>query len=157
MRVTINNEDFTSIGVSDYLESMIDQIKTEIMKHPGAHPKFRLYEEEIVFLRAAVIMLRAIPDKIEAPTVASDKIEVSTVFGTLFAQKSADPNYPGIYLCLKKEGQGGEHERQLALSEATPDHPQDGNTALRLLVWGSEDIEDYTNAFTFYSAAQKSD
>ena len=42
------------------------------------------------------------------------------------------------------------YNKQLALIECTPNSPTDGCRSLRLLVWGNDDIDDYTDKFTFY-------
>lgn len=75
-------------------------------------------------------------------------IAIDTVFGRLSAEASADPNYPGITICIEQEEDGVKYDKQLALVECTPDHPVDGGHALRLLVWNS-DHDDYTDDFTF--------
>jgi hypothetical protein len=78
------------------------------------------------------------------------KIEINTPFGILFAELSGDSDYPGIYICIKQENEtDGEYERQLALVECTPNMPNNENHTLRLLAWGKDDIEDYTEFVTF--------
>ena len=59
-RITINNEDFTPAGVSDYLESIMEEMDDEIAQADGNHPGLALYEERKAFFRAAVQMLRGI-------------------------------------------------------------------------------------------------
>lgn len=60
VRVTINNEEFTSIGVSDYLESVIEQMEDEAAQDEGNRSKIALREERKLFFRAAAKMLREI-------------------------------------------------------------------------------------------------
>lgn len=60
VRVTIDNEDFTSIGVSDYLESMIEQMEDEAAQDEGNRARIALREERKLFFRAAAKMLRGI-------------------------------------------------------------------------------------------------
>ena len=62
-----------------------------------------------------------------------ERIERETVFGTLFAELSGDPDYPGIYVGLFDNEDG--IEKTMTLAEATPNHPSDNTHALRLLVW----------------------
>ena len=75
----------------------------------------------------------------------SEKIEVQTVFGTLIAEQSGNPDYPGIHVCIRTE----DGERQLALVESTPNMPNEGAHSLRILVWNS-DHDDYTDDFTLF-------
>ena len=77
------------------------------------------------------------------------RIEVNTVFGTVSAEASGDPMYPGINICIDSVDEAGQkYERQLALVEATPKMPADDAYSLRLLVWNG-DHDDYTDDFTF--------
>ena len=82
------------------------------------------------------------------------RIEVKTVFGTLYAEKSGDPSYPGIYLGLEHENGGEPADKVLALAECTPDLPVKGGNTIRLLVWGNNTVldnnqDDYTDSFVF--------
>ena len=77
------------------------------------------------------------------------RIEVETIFGTLSAEISGDPFYPGITVCVEeRNGNDEKREKQLARVEATPDSPKDGVHSLRLLVYNS-DNDDFTDDFTF--------
>lgn len=75
-----------------------------------------------------------------------DRIGVSTVFGEIVAEKSTDPECPGIYLSLIEEGSGIDYT--LALVEATPEVHNKNSHALRLLAWGDMG-EEYTDVFFF--------
>ncbi len=79
------------------------------------------------------------------------RIDVDTAFGKLFAEVSGNPDYPGIVICVERDGEDGRYDHQLALAECTPDHPNNGDHALRLMIWGNDDIDDYTTAHTFYT------
>lgn len=79
----------------------------------------------------------------------SKRIEVNTILGKLSAEVSGDPNYPGIVICVEKQGEDGKYDKQLALAECTPDHPSEGRHALRLLVFGNDDMDDYTEEHIF--------
>ena len=68
------------------------------------------------------------------------RIEVRTVFGTLFAEIGSDPDsYPGICICtLENDENGNEYERQIVIVEATPSNAEstpDCAHTLRALVW----------------------
>lgn len=82
-----------------------------------------------------------------------DRIEVQTVFGKLSAEVSGDPQYPGIVICIEQNDEDGKYDKQLALAECTPDMPVDGGHSLRLLVWNNDDMDDYTDDFTFIEEA----
>ena len=81
-----------------------------------------------------------------------DRIEVSTVFGTLYAEKRGDPTYPGIYIGLDGGYRRDIPDTALALAECVPDTPVKGGHSLRLLVWNSDD-ENFTDDFTFFKEA----
>jgi hypothetical protein len=82
----------------------------------------------------------------------TNRIEINTPFGVLFAELSGNSDYPGIYICIEQENDvDGKYERQLALVECTPDMPNIGDKSMRLLAWGESDNDDYTNAITFDS------
>lgn len=71
---------------------------------------------------------------------AAEKLEVKTAFGTIVAEKSLDPDNPGIFLTLKTE----DDEVTLALAEAT------NQSVLRVLVWSNPknlSEEDYADSF----------
>ena len=74
----------------------------------------------------------------------SQRIEVQTPFGTLFAEVSGDPEYPGIYICLDNNG---EEERQLALAECVKDTINEDHHTLRVLIW-EHDNDDYSHEAT---------
>lgn len=76
------------------------------------------------------------------------KIEVETVFGTLIAELSEDPTYPGIYISLITP----EGEQQIALIESTPDTPSKGAYSLRLLNWppDAEPYDDYSTSLILF-------
>ena len=81
-----------------------------------------------------------------------DRIKINTVFGTLFAQVSGDPTYPGIFICLEQDIDGEPHETQLALIEATPDNPSDGAHTLRAMIWGDADLENSTKEIHYLTS-----
>ena len=86
----------------------------------------------------------------------SNRIEIKTPFGLLFAELSGDKNYPGIYLCIEQENAAdGKYERQLALVECTPDMPDRGGHVLRLLAWRNDDNGDYTDTVSFDGISTK--
>lgn len=75
-------------------------------------------------------------------------VNVETPFGPLFAEAISDPSYPGIYLGILDRSE--QMDKRMALAEATPNHFNEGEHALRLLVWGTMDSDsDYTDSFTF--------
>ena len=68
-----------------------------------------------------------------------NRLEIQTVFGVLFAERSGDSTYPGICICIDTEGEdANRYERQIILVECTPDSPKEGAISLRALVWGDE-------------------
>ena len=74
------------------------------------------------------------------------KIKVHTQYGTLVAEPSGDPDYPGIWISLVKprdEGNDGEYEVNLVLVESAQD--PDNKSELRVLVWSDPNREDYTH------------
>ena len=80
----------------------------------------------------------------------TNRIEIETPFGILFAELSGDSDYHGIYICLEHEDDiNGKYERQLALVECAPDIPNNGNHSLRLLAWRNDDNGDYTDSVLF--------
>ena len=80
----------------------------------------------------------------------TNRIEVQTPYGILFAEITGDSNYPGIYVCIQQENAvDGKYERQLALVECTPDIPENGEHTLRLLAWRKDENEDYTDTVTY--------
>ena len=75
--------------------------------------------------------------------IADDKLLVETPFGTLVAYASIDPNYPGIYIDLRREE--FVEDMPVALIEATDtegDVPEGRNLITR--VWGDGQDQDYT-------------
>jgi len=88
-------------------------------------------------------------EPIDPPTLtnSSKKVEVESVFGTLTAVAASDSLYPGIYLYLK--GKDGK-EFEAALFEATSEYPSDDQTALRVLVWGNPERDDYTEEYLLH-------
>ena len=82
------------------------------------------------------------------------KIEVKTVFGTLIAELSEDPTYPGIYISIITP----EEERQIALVESTPNTPVKGTYSLRLLCWApdTKPYDDYSTSLTFLEVSSAS-
>ena len=75
-----------------------------------------------------------------------NRIEVKTDFGTLIAEPSTDPNYPGIWVIITQPDDEGEYETSLALIEAAQDSEfPDSEKKLRVLVWADPDSEDYTD------------
>jgi len=86
-----------------------------------------------------------------------DRIEFHTPFGIVFAEKSGDTKYPGIVLCVEQTDDDGMYNKQLALMECTPDIPKEGGQSLRLMIWGDDDIEDYTDKFIFFEACPGED
>ena len=80
----------------------------------------------------------------------TNRIEINTPFGILFAELSGDSNYPGIYICIEQDNTvDGKYERQLALVESTPDIPNPGSHSLRLLAWSKDETEDFTDVVRF--------
>ena len=67
------------------------------------------------------------------------KITVDTPIGTLIAEVSSDPSFPGITLSIKRKD-GSVHD--CALLESNDE-------GFPLLVWGYEDKEDYSHKFIF--------
>ena len=85
----------------------------------------------------------------ELEDTTNHRIEVDTAFGKLFAEVGGDPDYPEIYMCL--EGGDLEYERQLLLIGCeAPVCENSTENKLRLLVWGDEEDEDYTDRHVFY-------
>jgi len=88
---------------------------------------------------------------------AAKKIEISTIFGNLIAELSGDPAYPGINICVERaDEEGNKYNKQLALVEATPNIPTEGEHSLRLLVWNGDE-EDFTDSFTFLETRSDED
>lgn len=73
----------------------------------------------------------------------TDRLEVETPLGTLIASVSPDPNYPGIYIDLKRDG--CPYEAAVALAECMP--AEDGKPGyIMCRTWGDAMQEDYTHA-----------
>ena len=70
------------------------------------------------------------------------KIEVLTPLGTLVAEPSTDPDYPGIWVSLRNEN-GFELNMALVEYENFEEDPNKGKWITR--VWGDAFNEDYTN------------
>lgn len=67
-------------------------------------------------------------------------LETNTPIGTLFVEPSSDPEYPGFWIVLKRNG----IDKSLALVECdTTD-----NSRLFALIWGNEQ-EDYTHKIAY--------
>lgn len=67
-------------------------------------------------------------------------VETNTPLGTLFVEPSSDPEYPGIWIVLKRNG----IDKSLALVECdTTD-----NSRLFAWIWGNEQ-EDYTHKIAY--------
>ena len=75
-----------------------------------------------------------------------DRLKVETQFGTLIAEPSGDPDYPGVWISITQpRGDGdGEYEANLVLVESGKD--PDGESGLRVLVWSDPEKEDYTHS-----------
>lgn len=71
------------------------------------------------------------------------KIEVKTSLGTIVVTPSIDPENPGVYIDLAREGHP---PMSLALVEATCDEAdQEGKCKMITRVWGDAEDEDYTD------------
>ncbi len=77
-----------------------------------------------------------------------ERLKVKTPFGTLVAEPTSDPNYPGIWVSLVEEKDGEEVEKTLALVE-THDY-QDGTGSIRLLAYRDLDDDDFTDEKFFF-------
>ena len=73
-----------------------------------------------------------------------NRIEVKSSLGTMVAESTGNPEYPGIYLSFV-EGENSSMERICALYEVAKDTPRTGETELRLLVYTDNDSDEYTN------------
>jgi len=85
----------------------------------------------------------------------NQRIEIHTIFGTLFAEAGGDPTYPSIQVCIETADKDSSESRELQLVtiEATPkDVSLDGNIStiaehdLRVLVWANQEEDSYTHA-----------
>ena len=76
-----------------------------------------------------------------------DKIEVGTPFGKLVAELSTDPEYPGIWICIRKidPEDGHEYETPLALVESQVDSTTEDRYRLWVGVWGDYEDEEITH------------
>ena len=75
------------------------------------------------------------------------RLKVKTQYGTLIAEPSGDPDYPGIWISLARtrDGGDGEYEVNLVLAEALQDPDSDSQSVLRVMVWSDPEQEDYTH------------
>ena len=79
----------------------------------------------------------------------TNRIEVKTVFGKLTAEVSGDPDHPGISLCIEEKEEDEIYIKTLAVAECTSKMPTESEHSLRLLVYNSDNNDDWTNDFTF--------
>lgn len=80
----------------------------------------------------------------ETVRIRDQKLCVEIPMGTLIAYSSCDPEYPGIYIDLQREG--FEEDSPLALVEYTEteaDLEPQGHIISR--IWGNVSKEDYSN------------
>jgi len=88
-------------------------------------------------LFASTLLVSPIDENEDEDVKIPERIELDTMFGKVVAEKSGDPDHPGIHLVLevKDSENSGTEERQLTLLEYAPD--KQGDKSLRLMVWGS--------------------
>lgn len=77
----------------------------------------------------------------------NERIEVKTVFGTLTAEPSCNPDYPGIWISITQPHPDGNgtYEQSLALIESWEDLDLAGTYVLRVGVYGNLEGEEMTH------------
>ena len=81
--------------------------------------------------------------KLGSPIITDDKLRVETPFGTLIAYASVDPDYPGIYIDMQRDGMDGDMGVALVeYTETEADIENSGHLITR--VWGDGQDQDYT-------------
>ena len=79
----------------------------------------------------------------ETPKIVDDKLLIETPFGTLVAYASVDPEYPGIYIDLRREGM--DCDMPVALVEYTETEVFCSNKPVLITrVWADAEDQDYT-------------
>ena len=78
----------------------------------------------------------------------SDKLTVRIKGGYLVAEKSTDPDYPGIDIEFIPDTDNGKTFPRV-LVEGPPEHSDENYPNLRTLVWADPDSEDYSHCIDF--------
>lgn len=117
-------------------EDLIYKLRAYADQHEQP-PYGRAIEGEEDLERAAADAIEAL---IEENKRLKTSVETNTPLGTLFVEPSSDPEYPGIWIVLKRNG----IDKSLALVECdTTD-----NSRLFAWIWGNEQ-EDYTHKIAY--------
>ena len=79
----------------------------------------------------------------------TETISVETKLGKLIASKSTDPNHPGIYIDLRRNGIS--YDAPLILTEYADDEAPGDTVDPKIVArcWDDVQREDYTTAITF--------
>lgn len=76
------------------------------------------------------------------------RLSIKTPLGDIVAEPSADPDNPGVWVSLHRDGE--DYEPQLALVEYTADEGDQEEPALITRVWGDAQREDYTDKIVHF-------
>ena len=118
----LNKDNITLADIGEHVESLMESLNS--------------CDPRVPVLTKAAKMLK------------EQRIEVESVFGTIFAQAGGDPSYPGISLSVEFNDRS-EYDDTIAMLEATPPIIKHDDThVLRLLLWEDNEYEDYSQEFT---------